>query len=256
MSPGAVWLTLSGAGRRAQEGMNVLEIRDFSTEAPGEDDSDVPSGSGPEVTDFRLILNAPDFATFVKRPKNARVREYEKRTASALKTLAFGAMQNENFADAAAVLWHGPAIATAAGHVADTSDRARNILDMVTAPNSPWMGLALTGMALVGQLARNHEKELQEVPKRFAMGRKARAARKAAKEKQETPQTPPRFTMRIGKWHIPVRFRFRGGRLLFSGIRANTQEPTILTSRVFTNEELLTELRKMGFNIQPGPPRG
>jgi hypothetical protein len=233
----------------------TVDILDQSTVPPGTDDEPseggyYQNGDGGEHTDFRLILEAPDFATFIKRAKNARVREYEKRTASALKALALGAMQANNFPDAASVLWYGPAIATATGHIADTSDRARGILDIVTAPNSPWVALAASLMPLVAQLARNHEPALEELPKRFAMGKKARAARKEARTKA-AEQTPPRFTIKIGRWQRPIRFQISPWRIFTRGIKAQTVDPIVVTSRVFTDEALLAELRRMGFNIQP-----
>lgn len=235
-----------------------MDILDQSTTPPGYDD-DPPddagyytNGDSSEHTDFRLILNAPDFASFIKRTKNPRVREYEKRTASALKAVALGAMQANNFPDAAAVLWYGPAIATATGHLADTSERARNLLDVITAPNSPWVALAISAMPLIAQLGRNHEPALEQLPKRFAMGRKARAARKEARAVQaEQSQTPPRFTIRFGKRRIPVRFQFSPWRIMTAGIKAQTVDPTVVTSRVFTDPALLDELRRLGFNIQP-----
>lgn len=233
-----------------------MDILDQSTTPPGTDDDndgpEYPNGDTPreEYTDFRLILDAPDFTAFIKRTKNARVREYEKRTASALKAVALGAMQADDFPDAAAVLWYGPAIATATGHIADTSDRARNLLDIVTAPNSPWVALAMSVMPLIAQVARNHESVLDEMPKRFAMGRRARAARAQARA-TEAEKTPPRFTLKIGKRRFPVRFQFSPWRMMTNGIRAQTVDPLVVTSRVFTNKDLIHELRRMGFNIQP-----
>lgn len=228
-----------------------MDIIDQSTIDPGTDD-DVPEDTGNghgEYTDFRLILNAPDFATFIKKTKNAQVRRYETRTASALKAAALGLMQADDFADAATVLWFGPGIATATGFVADASPRARGIIDMITAPNSPWVALALSVMPMVAQLARNHEAELADVPKRFSMSRKARSMRKAQRAQVEAQ--PPRFTIKLGKRSIPVRFRFNVARMFSAGIKAQTVDPVVVTSRVFTDDALLAELRRLGFNIKP-----
>lgn len=229
-----------------------MDILDQSTHDPGTDDDEpeyTANGSA-EYTDFRLILNAPDFATFIKRTKNARVREYEKRTASALKALALSAMQANDFPDAAAVLWYGPAIATATGHVADTSPRARAMLDVITAPNSPWVALAASLIPLVAQVARNHEPALEELPSKLSMSRKARTARKQARA-QAAEETPPRFTIKIGKRRIPIRFQVNPWRMFTAGVKAQTVDPVVVTSRVFTDEALLAELRRLGFNIQP-----
>lgn len=227
-----------------------MDIReDILTDA----DDDAPedtNGRGPEYTDFRLILNAPDFATFIKRTKNARVREYEKRTASALKALALGAMQADDFPDAATVLWFGPSVATATGYVADASPRARAMLDVLTAPNSPWVALAMSVIPMMAQLARNHEAQLAEVPKRMSMTRKGRAMRAAAKAQAE--ERKPTFTIKIGKRiNRPVYLRFNPARLFSAGIKAQTVDPVVVTSRVFTDESLLAELRRLGFNIKP-----
>jgi hypothetical protein len=232
-----------------------VDILDQSTEPPGTgDDWPEDTGNGasprePEYTDFRLILNAPDFASFVKRAKNARVREYEKRTASALKAIALGAMQADDFPDAATVLWFGPGVATATGFVADASPRARAILDVLTAPNSPWVALALSVMPMFAQIARNHEAEIEKIPARLNMSRKARSMRKVQKAQAEA--APPRFTIKLGKRRIPVRFQFNPARLFTAGIKAQTVDPVVVTSRVFTDETLLAELRRLGFNIKP-----
>lgn len=231
-----------------------MDIIDQSTHDPGTDDDEpeysANGAGGQEFTDFRLILNAPDFATFVKKTKNTRVREYEKRTASMLKALAMGAIQAEDFPDAATVLWYGPSIATAAGYVADTSPRARAILDMVTAPNSPWVALMMSVIPMVAQVARNHEAELADVPQRFNMSRKARAQRKTARA--QANDRKPTFTIRIGKRiNRPVYLSFNPARLFSAGIKAQTVDPVVVTSRVFTDPALLSEMRRMGFNIKP-----
>lgn len=226
-------------------------IQDQSTRDTDDDwpEDTEPNGTGPEYTDFRLILNAPDFASFIKRTKNATVREYERRTASALKALALGAMQAEDFPDAATVLWFGPSVATATGYVADASPRARAMLDVITAPNSPWVALALAVMPMFAQLARNHEAQLAEVPARLNMSRKARAMRKVKKAEAEARK--PTFTFRLGKFRRPVYLQFNPARLFSAGIKAQTVDPMVVTSRVFTDPTLLAELRRMGFNIKP-----
>jgi hypothetical protein len=225
------------------------------TEDEGTEESgyDSPNGSGPDTPpsgpDFNVILGAPDLATLIKRSKTGVAREYEKKTASAFKAVALGSIQSGNLPDAAAVLWHGPGAASAIGDLASADEHARKALDMLLAPDNPWLVCALTIIPLIGQLARNHEPALKEIPGKFKMGRKARAQRKLAKAAQ--PPEPPRFTFKLFGKTIPVRFKMHNPfGPMFKGIRSQTRDPDRLTAQVFSDDKLLAELRKHGVDIR------
>lgn len=219
-----------------------------------DDDPDAPpthaeqNGQTSSEPDFNLILGAPDFSTLIKQPKTQKARAYERKVASAFKTITIGSINAGNFPDAAALLWHGPSAATAVGELADADEHVAKAIDMLTSPNSPWLAFAMTVIPLVAQLARNHESELQEIPAKWKIGKRAREARKATPK----PQTPPRFTLSVFGRKIPVRFkvRFKFLRVFTSGVRAQTQEPALITSKVFSDPKLQTALQKLGVQIQ------
>jgi len=206
------------------------------------------SVNGYDPPDFNLILGAPDFAELFKKSKNQTVRDYERKAASAFKAVAVGSMQAGNWADAATFLWHGPGAATAIGQIADASPRAKQMIDMLTAPDSPWLVFAVTMLPLTAQILRNHEKDIQEIPAHWNMSRKARAHRKELRKETEDP---PRFIIKLWRWHIPVRYkmRFRPWKTFASGVRSQTQEPNILAAKVFTDPALLSALDKIGVKI-------
>jgi hypothetical protein len=214
---------------------------------PGEEHPQPPPGP-----DFNVILGAPDFTALIKRPETQKSREYERRTASALKLVVVGSIQAGQLPDAATVLYHGPGFAKAVGQLADASETAQKIVDAFTSPNSPWAMFALTAVPMVAQLFRNHEDQLQQVPSKIAFSRKARQMRKEAKQAQ--PKPPPRFTFRILGKQIPVRFRMRFnlGRV-FAGVRTQTRDPNEIALGVFTDERLLSALAKQGINIAVVP---
>jgi hypothetical protein len=232
----------------------LVDILDDSADTDDQEDKAEQNGEYTGYPDFELILGAPDFTSLVKRRKTNRSREYERKAASALKTVALGSIQAGNFPDAAAVLWHGPGAATAIGDLADADDRARAAIDMLTSPNSPWLVFAMTVTPLIAQILRNHEKEVREVPAKLNLSRKARAERKAAKTAAET--APPTFTLRLLGRKIPVRLKFRPrfASAFFTGIRSQSHHPDQLTAQVFTDPELLAALDKMGIQLRQKAP--
>ncbi len=199
--------------------------------------------------DWSSIFGAPDFTALIKKRKTAVAREYEKRTNSLLKALLVGTLNTGNFPDAAAVLKLGPPLSAATGELAESSETARHMIDLITEPANPWVMFALTGIPLVAQLFRNHEPAIKQAP---ATLKERRAQRKA-----QTAEQPPRFTVKIPliRKTIALRFRFhfKLGKVL-AGFRSQTVDPNMLAQQVFTDPDVITALKKMGAVINEQPP--
>lgn len=223
--------------------VNILDEDDVSQNGSGE-------STGP---DYEAILGAPDFATLIRRPRTGVSREYEKKVQSAFKAVALGSINAGRLDDAAAIFWHGPGTATAIGNLAAADDHARKAIDMLTAPDNPWVVTVLTIIPMISQLARNHEPALQAVPGKFRMTRKARAEQRLRRAAE--PQEQPRFTIRMFGKSIPVRVKFRLIRFgrLFGPFRSQTHDPSQLVAHVFSDDKLLAELKKAGVEIRVRP---
>lgn len=225
-------------------------IRDTQYEDGSGNTHEAPAQPGPELPDFDVIVGAPDLAALIKRPQSAAAREYTKKIGAALKAVAVGAIHSGNFPDAATVLWHGPGAATALGTLCDENDRVAQAVDMLTSPSNPWTAFFLASIPLVTQMFRNHEAELQELPKRWNMSREARVQRKSFKTQAEKPE--PRFTIKIGKRRFPVRFKVRMPfvRTFVGGVRSQTQEPNVIAARVFMDPDVRKALEKLGIQLR------
>jgi hypothetical protein len=218
---------------------------DEEYDEPGTEEYERPES---ELPDFDIIIGAPDLTSLIKKPLNAKGREYRDKAASGLRAVMVGSLQTGNFADAAAVLWHGPGAATAIGGLCAENEWAARAIDMVTTPSSPLATFLLTVMPLLSQLGRNHEEQLRELPSRWAMGKKARAERKQAKAQQ--PKSKPLFTLHLWRWRVPVRLNLSAPiRTFVGGVRSQTHEPTQLATRVFTDPGVITQLDKLGIQI-------
>ena len=210
---------------------------------------EVPAG---ERETSHVILDAPNFASFVKITRTTRSREYEKKVNSVLKSVFFASLNNRRIDDAATILDRGPAFALAAGNLADHDERVARVLDMLTAPDNPYVVAAITAIGLVGQLTRNHEDELHNIPDAVRAGRRERRARKAA-EKAGATANGHRVQMRLpfGRTvSFAVRLRFRSLRNIGKIFRLQTQEPSAVVNRVFSDQKLLAALEKQGIVIR------
>lgn len=241
----------------------MAEIRDRVTSSTPPGNASTPpgdtSGSNGErpdgLPDFDIIIGAPDFTELIKRPLTKEAREYRDKVASGLKMYFLGSIATGNFPDAATILWHGPGAATAIGDLAANNIYIGRGVDIITSPSSPVAQAIVTLLPLISQLARNHEKQLQELPSRFAMGREARATRKLAREAERL--TEPPLTLKVGKRRIPIRWRFRPKvlRYLTAGVMSQTREPNLMAAQVFTDPKVRRQLEKMGIIVK-GPNDG
>jgi len=210
-----------------------------SGDAP-QDEAEYPNGHEP-APDWTAIFGAPDYTTLVRPTTSRKAKEYETNTNSILKALLIASLNAGDFADAAAILHHGPGFSVATGQLAASSDKAAKIIDMVTAPASPVMMWVLASVGFASQLIRNHEPQLRQVP---GAVRQSRAERKAMRQ-QGVPKKEPRFTIKLGRIQIPVRFSIPVNRL-FAPFRTQTKPPEVLASMVFGDEDLIKALEKTG----------
>lgn len=212
-------------------------------------DDDYTGNGMPSEFPFEGIFNAPNYSDFAKVRVTAVSREYEARTNSILKALFVGSLNAGDFPDAAAIVHYGPQFAKATGNIADSNDYARKAIDILTSPSNPVVVFALAAIPLIGQIMRNHEQQLAEVPATWRERRRERKAARAAGI--ERPKAPPRFTIKIGKRAIPIylRIRLSGLSKLVSGFKAQTQEPNSLASRVFSDPDLIKVLEKQGIRL-------
>lgn len=215
-----------------------------------DDITDVPPGEETDnhtsrTVNVKSILDAPDYTDFVRRPKTATAREYEKKTASLMKAGMVASINTGNLADAATFIHFGPGFAAAAGDYAATDERAARMIDMITTPASPALAFVLAAAPLISQFARNHEDVIRDIPEI----RQKRRMRKREQAAQETPRMDFRIPL-IGR-HVSfkMRVRFKLLRNLTSGFRKTTYEPDMLTIKVFTDDKLRAALHKQGIDI-------
>jgi hypothetical protein len=221
----------------------VMDITDLGPET----DEEYPPTNGEVPPEFSVddILNAPDYAQLIAVRQSRKAKEYTGKVNSVLKALTFASINADDFPDAAALLHHGPPFSHAMGQLADKNERTAQIIDMITSPSNPTVMAVVTGIALIGQLARNHEDQLKQIPQTRKQARMRRKADRATRSAE-----PPTFTIKLFRREIPVHLRKRIKVAKFlKGFTAQTQEPAKLARTVFTDPELLKALQKQGYNI-------
>jgi hypothetical protein len=215
---------------------------------PGEDDPEIPLD---EEYDYSTLFNAPSYSQFIKTAPNSKAMTYERRVQSMMKAGMVASLNNHQWPDAATFLKHGPGFAKAAGNLAAEDPRAAAIVEMLTAPDSPYVMFFMVAIPMIAQLTRNHQPDIKAAGTTF---REKRAERKQAKlsggtgAKQRTSKPP--ITVHIFKreFKIPIRFRVRlpNFRNVFKAFLAPTQYPEELAAEVFNDESVVKALHKMG----------
>jgi len=196
---------------------------------------------------YDALFDAPNFSSIVKGRRPANARHYETKVKAGLKSVTIAALRTGDLADAATILHHGPGFAAATGDLCAANDKAKAIVDMITAPDSPYVTFVFAALPFISQLLRNHEQELSQIPV-------SRKARKAAKRERAQVED----TRKIATLHIPflrreikvrVGLRVNPLRNLGRGLRMSTQPPENLISVVFSDPALITALEKQGIQI-------
>lgn len=227
-----------------------MDIRD-TTEA----EYDIPPGNGSaeEPPPWQAIFSAPNYADLIKTRQTATAREYRDKTNSVLKAGLIASINAGDFPDAAAILRHGPAFANATGQLADSSDRAAAIIDMITSPANPVAMFVLTAVPLIAQVMRNHEKQLEQVPMARAQAKRQKKALREARKAEE-----PRFTIKFLRWRLPVHWHPKKIeiRKVFAGFRSQTLDPNALAQDVFTDKDVVKALERMGILVRESSDQG
>jgi hypothetical protein len=211
--------------------------------------ADIPP-NGDNVTQKPLasILDAPDYSEFVRQPKSARARQYEKKTASMIKAGMTYSIAVNRLDDAAACIHYGPSFAAAAGDFAAANETVAKTIDMICSPSSPALTFALTAIPLMGQFMRNHDAEIADIPAKRKAFKASRAERKAAAKDSPSVQFRIPIIGRTISLRMKLRTRLVGSFL--TGFRRGTQDPESLTVKVFSDEKVQTALRKQGLDIR------
>src|SRR5215469_8928107 len=85
------------------------------------------------------LFAAPSYTQLIKPAQSKTAKEYQDKTYALLKALLGGAINAGDYPDAAAILAYGPAFGAATGQLADSSERAAQLIDMLTTPANPFV---------------------------------------------------------------------------------------------------------------------
>jgi len=200
--------------------------------------------------DYDALIDAPDYSTLVKGTRSRTAREYELKVKSILKAGAMGSLRHGNLPDAATFFRHGPALSAAAGDMADVSDQTRRAIDMLTAPDNPYVMFAVAALPMIAQLWRNHQPQIEQLQ---ATRRQMRKYRKEHPEEFQRPEDKRKnveLTLPFGR---KVSFRVGLKRNPLKGLRfaihTQTRDPGELVTMVFSDEKLVAALRKQGITF-------
>jgi hypothetical protein len=216
------------------------------------DYKDAPEPAGDDLDDWvpgQTLLEAPDYGTMVRGKRTAKSKRYEAKTQSVLKATALGALKHGDLPDAAAIFKYGPTIARSAGDLASENERAAKAVDLLCAPDSAVVGLTIAGLALVSQLYRNNQQNIEKVKEQRRL---TRAERKSLRESGQLPQREKPFKkITINgpfklKFNIAIPTRIGKVGKLFT---AGTKNPRQLCEEVFEDADLLKALEGYGFKI-------
>lgn len=213
-------------------------------------DSDVPAADDDQSEfepDYATLFDAPNYGDFIKITPTLKSRNYERRVQSLMKAGMIAAISTQQWPDAATFIKYGPGFAKAAGNLAAEDARVAGLIDMITAPDSPYVVFGMVAIPLISQLVRNHQSDLKEAAHGFKAGRAARREAKAAGLKRQTVRPPITVHLFKREIKIPIRLRFRFNvKQLFTPFLASTVPPTLLSYEVFSDPTVIRALHKMG----------
>jgi len=214
--------------------------------APPIDDDEQLEEDETQEYDYSQLFDAPNYSDFIKTKPNSNAQKYEKRVQGMMKAGLIMSINNQNWPDAATFLKHGPGFAKAAGNLAAEDERAAQLIEMLTAPSSPYVTFAMVAIPLIAQLTRNHTAEFKEAGQTW---RERRAEKKQEKLSGGRVKTPP-IVVRLGKRRItiPIRIRVRMPNIkgVFKAFLAPTQHPQHIAMEVFSDPAVRTALHKLG----------
>lgn len=221
--------------------------------------------TGASFSNYEALFDVPDFATLIRGTRSSTAREYETRVKSAFKTVAINALRHNNLADAAAVFEYGPAFSAAAGDLSDKSEKTRQMIDILTSPENPYVALVMIALPFAAQLFRNHQPVIQQVTATRKQMRKLRKLQRQDPEgfAKAYPNFPPPETREPKNVEVKLPFgrklSFRVAlkinpiRVLGFAYHTQTHDPDELVNRVFSDPKLIAALKKQRINIVQTP---
>lgn len=221
------------------------------TPLASDDPDDYESWAGEEGRfDYSQLFDAPNYADFIKTAPNSKARSYEKRVQSMVKAGMVASINNQQWPDAATFLKHGPGFAKAAGNLAAEDARAAALVEMLTAPDSPYVMFAMVAIPFVAQLVRNHQPELHQAG--LTMKERRTQRKQARMSGQRTVKPPITVHLLKREFKIPIRLRVKMPNLrgAFKAFLAPTQQPEAIAQEVFQDPAVVKALHKMGLYPQ------
>jgi hypothetical protein len=211
--------------------------------------SDYPEGER-SASNYDALLT-DDYTQIIKGTRSKVAKEYESKVKSLLKTGALGALRTGNLPDAAAIFRFGPEFSAAAGDLAVVSDSAAKAIDLLTAPDNPYVVFALTALSFGGQIFRNHEPAVTQVTmarRQMKKYRKEHPEEFAQKKKEQKKNVT--VSLPFGrKLQFRVGFKVNPFASLRFIVRGRTSEPSDLVTTVFSDGKLIAALKKQGIDI-------
>jgi hypothetical protein len=208
------------------------------------------NGETPEESapfSYGALFDAPDFSSLIRGRRRTGAREYEVKVKSALKSAAIGCMRAGDLPDAAAIFHYGPGFASATGDLCAVNDRAKNLVDILTAPDNPYVTFAFAAVPFAAQVFRNHERQLEAIPQARKQARERRKLRRQQEDTRKVATLHIPLLRREIKVRIGLRVNpFRG---LRQGFTASSRPPAELVTFVFSDPELREALAKQGIEI-------
>lgn len=182
-----------------------------------------------ELADSEFIAgedaNAPESEFVEEKKESATAKKYRLKTRHGINFLITGLVQSPGTVpDAAALLYHGPAISEAVGNLADKDKRVRAAIDFLTEDtiDNPYALTAIAVLPLAIQVLRNHEPSGADVAKNIRI------------------KVP--FTKRYMQLPIKIRFSFKWTRNV-------SYEPNYMVEHVFGNPSVQMALAKRGIHV-------
>lgn len=165
-------------------------------------------------------------ADFVEEKKEtATAKKYRLKTRHGINFLITGLVQSPGTVpDAAALLYHGPAVSEAIGNLADKDKRVRAAIDFLTEDtiDNPYALTAIAVLPLAIQMLRNHEPQGANVAKNLRV---------------KVPFTKRYFT-------LPIKIKFS-----FKWTKNVSYEPNYMVDHVFGNPNVQMALAKRGIRV-------
>lgn len=187
----------------------------------------MPAQSKERSSTSRNATSVPPNPVMEAPSRTKRAEAYEERISGLLNYAMRGLAQNPSTAaDAAAIIHHGPIVASKWGDLADHDERVRKAIDFITSgTENPYVAVALTTLPLLAQILRNHETPQSE-------------SLASARLELRVPFTKKSF--KIPRWRFRIRAPF---------FRSMTVDPRELTHYIFTQDEIVTALAASGVQV-------